>query len=94
MTKTLTINAYENSLLLLAIVQSPLEGLRIADLPRVEAAKGLFRRERFDGEIAVEVPSDLVPLLRHAWDNLPVGKIPRFDDLPAAVERVTKQLKE
>jgi hypothetical protein len=60
----------------------------------VEAAKGLFRRERFDGEIQVEVSSDLLPLLRYAWENLPVGKVPRFDDLPAAIERVTKQLKE
>ena len=95
MNKTLNVTAYDNYLLWFACCHSPLDGLRLADLPRLEAAKKLFQgRERFDGAVAVEVPADLLPYVRAAWEALPVGKLVRVDDLPDAVARVTAQLKE
>ena len=89
---TLTLTNYENYLVWVGLVHAPLEGLRLSDLPKIEAAKKAFVCERFDGDRTVELEADLAPILRAAWGAFPLGKIARTDDLPAAVERVTKQL--
>jgi hypothetical protein len=93
MTKTLNLDNYSNYLAWFALVNSPLEGLRLSDLEKLEQAKKLFVCDRFEGERAVELPNELLPLMRAAWDNFPLGKVARTDDLPGAVARVSEQLK-
>lgn len=92
--KTLTLNTYENYLLWFAAVHAPLDGLRLSDLPKLEAAKKLFQCERFDGDRTVEVPTDIMPYVKATWEALPIGKLTRTDDLPATVAAVSAKLKE
>lgn len=94
MTKTLNITPVENYLLFVATSSAPVEGTRLSDFPKLEAAKKLFQCDPFDGSRPVEVPNELLKYVRACWDALPVGRVPRTDDLPAAIDNVTKQLKE
>lgn len=94
MTKTLTLAPIENYLLFVALTQAPVEGTRLSDLTGLDAAKKLFQCPAFEGTRDVEVSHENLKYIRACWEALPVGKIPRTDDLPAAVEAVTKQLKE
>lgn len=93
MTHTIAITNFENYLLWFACVHSPLDGLRLSDLPKLEECKKLFQRERFEGEHSVEIPAELMPYVRAVWESMPIGKLARTDDLPSAVTSVSEKLK-
>lgn len=91
-TTKLKLTSQENYLLLIAVVNSPLKGLRLSDLPKVEEVKRCFKRSTFDGEIEVEIPTDGMPYVRAAWASFPLGEVPRTDDLPAVVDSINKKI--
>lgn len=94
MTKTLTLTPIQNFLMHFALTKAHIPGTRLDDLDNLFAARKLFACDPFDGERTVEVPSPLVRYVQAAWPLLPVGELPRTDDLPDAVKAVTEKLKD
>ena len=94
MTKTLTVNNFENYLLWFAMTKGKIQGVSLDDLDNIMAARKLFISAPFDGERAVEVDMKYMPYIRAAWSGIPVGELPRTDDLPDAVKSVAEKLKE
>lgn len=94
MTKTLNLNGLENFLLWTAVTKGKIPNTSLEDLDNLFAARKLFVCEPFEGERTVEVPAPLVAYVKAAWRGLPVGELPRTDDLPDAVKAVTEKLKE
>lgn len=86
--KTVSLILKEENAVLLhhACVHAPLQGLRLADLARIDTLKKLLVAAKGEGGHTVEVPSNLVSLLTQLWEAIDIGTLHRIDELAGMIQ--------